>query len=470
MSSSGHAGISKQATGALARRVRGAVLVPGDDGYDEERVGYDRSVDHRPAVVVAATSAEDVVSAIAFARANGVAVAVQATGHGACVPADGAMLIATSRMAGVEVEPASATARVQAGARWERVIHDAAALGLAPLSGSAPFVGAVGYTVGGGLGVLARRYGYAADHVRALEVVTADGRLLHVTPDDHPDLFWGLRGGKDNLGIVTAMVVDLFPVTSLHGGGLFFAAEDAARAVDAYVAWTATVPDEMTSSIALARLPDVDAVPDPLRGRFVVHVRIAYCGAREAGDRLVAPLRAAARPILDTVAEIPYTASGTIHADPSEPVAAYSETGLLRELDHGAVEALLSAVGPEVDGPDVVELRHLGGALGRPPAIPNAIGHRDAAFTLLSISVADPARLDGLRAANRALFDAMRPWDHGGVFLNFLAGAHSAGEPVRNAYEPRDLDRLRALKAQYDPTNVFRLNHNIAPPTPGLSL
>jgi hypothetical protein len=177
----------------------------------------------------------------------------------------------------------------------------------------------------------------------------------------------------------------------------------------------------------------------------------------------VAPLRAAARPILDTVAEIPYTASGTIHNDPSEPVAAYGETGLLRELDGGAVDALLAAVGPDVDGPTVVELRQLGGALGRPAAIPNAVGHRDAAFTLFSVSVADPARLDAIRAANRALFDAMRPWDHGGVFMNFLAGAHSAGEPVRSAYEPGDFARLRALKSQYDPDNVFRLNHNIAP-------
>jgi FAD/FMN-containing dehydrogenase len=448
---------------ALAERVQGPVLVPGDDGYDAERLGYDRSIEHRPAVVVGAASADDVVAAVRFARAQDLAVAVQATGHGACVAADGAMLITTNRMAGVSVDSASATARVDAGVRWDRVIGEAAGFGLAPLSGSAPFVGAVGYTVGGGLGVLARRYGYAADHVRSLELVAADGSLLTVTPDDHADLFWGLRGGKDNFGIVTSMTVDLFPVASLYGGGLFFAADDSARVLDAYLGWTATVPEEMTSSVALARLPDVEAVPDPLRGRFVVHVRVAYCGPRAAGEGLVAPLRAAARPILDTVAEIPYTASGTIHNDPSEPVAAYGETGLLRELDGGAVDALLAAVGPDVDGPTVVELRQLGGALGRPAAIPNAVGHRDAAFTLFSVSVADPARLDAIRAANRALFDAMRPWDHGGVFMNFLAGAHSAGEPVRSAYEPGDFARLRALKSQYDPDNVFRLNHNIAP-------
>jgi FAD/FMN-containing dehydrogenase len=451
------------ATDALAENVHGPVLVPGDNGYDEERLGYDRSVEHRPAIVVGAASADDVVAAVRFARAHDLAVAVQATGHGACVAADDAMLITTNRMASVSVDPASATARVHAGVRWERVIHEAAAFGLAPLSGSAPFVGAVGYTVGGGLGVLARRYGYAADHVRSLELVAADGRVLRVTPNDHPDLFWGLRGGKDNFGIVTSMTVDLFPVARLYGGGLFFGAADAAPVLNAYLEWTTTVSDEMTSSIALARLPDVEAVPDPLRGRFVVHVRIAYCGPRDAGEPLVAPLRAAARPILDTVAEIPYTASGTIHNDPPEPLAAYGHTGLLREVDQRAVEALLAAAGPGVDGPDVVELRQLGGALARPPAIPNAVGHRDAAFTLLSVSVADPARLDAIRAGNRALFDAMRPWDHGGVFMNFLAGAHSAGEPVRNAYEPGDFKRLRALKSDYDPDNVFRLNHNIAP-------
>jgi FAD/FMN-containing dehydrogenase len=454
-------GVTTMTKEALAERMQGRVLVPGDDGYDDERTGYDLSVEHRPAIVVAAASAEDVAAGVRFARAHDLAIAVKATGHGGCVAADDAMLITTGRMAGTSVDPESATARVEAGVRWNSVIDEAAAFGLAPLSGSAPFVGAVGYTLGGGLGVLARRYGYAADHVRSLEVVVADGSVLLATPDEHPDLFWGLRGGKDNFGIVTSMTVDLFPVASLYGGGLFFAAADAARVLEAYVAWTSTVPEEMTSSLALLRLPDVDAVPDPLRGRFVVHVRIAHCGPQ--GDVLVAPLRAAAPPILDTVTEIPYTASGTIHNDPPDPVAAYAETALLRELDSGAVDALLATAGPDVDGPTVVELRHLGGALGRMPAIPNAVGHRDAAFTLFSVSVAEPARLDAIRAANRALFDALRPWDHGGVFINFLAGEHSAGEPVRNAYETADFDRLRALKSRYDPDNVFRLNHNIAP-------
>jgi FAD/FMN-containing dehydrogenase len=450
-------------THALARRLRGPVFVPAEDGYDDERLGYDRSVEHHPAIVVGAATASDVVTAVQFARAHGLAIAVQATGHGACVAADGAMLVTTRRMTGVAVDAGSATARLEAGVRWDRVIDAAAPFGLAPLSGSAPFVGAVGYTLGGGLGVLGRRYGYAADHVRSLEVVTADGRMLLVTPGDHPDLFWALRGGKDNFGVVTAMTVDLFPVATLYGGGLFFAADDALKATTAYIDWTTTVPDEMTSSLALARLPDLEALPAPLRGRFVVHVRIAYCAAHDEGERLLAPLRAAARPILDTVDQIPYAASGSIHNDPPEPVAAYGETALLRELDGRAVDALLVAAGPEVDGANVVELRQLGGALGRPPAIANAVGHRDAAFTLLSVSVADPVRLDTIRASNRALFDAMHPWDHGGVFMNFLAGAHSAGEPVRNAYEQADFVRLRELKSQYDPDNVFRLNHNIPP-------
>jgi FAD/FMN-containing dehydrogenase len=450
----------------IARGVRGPVLTAGDDGYDDERLGYDRSVEHRPAIIVGATGTEDVIAAVRIARERDLPICVQATGHGACLPANDAMLITTRRMTGVRVDREAATATIQAGVRWERVIVEAAAVGLAPLSGSAPFVGAVGYTLGGGLGVLARRYGYAADHVRSFDLVTADAQLLHVTLDDHADLFWGMRGGKDNFGVVTAMTVDLFPVVMLYGGGLFFGAEDAATIVNAYVAWTTTLPDEMTSSIALARLPDVDALPDPLRGRFVVHVRVAYCGPPDAGERLVAPLRAAAAPILDTVAEIPYTASGTIHNDPSEPVAAYGETTLLRALDERAVDALLAAAGPQADAPDVVELRHLGGALGRAPAIPNAIGHRDAVFTLFSVSVAAPARIDALRSANATLLDALRPWDHGGVFLNFLAGAHSAGEPVRNAYEPADYERLRTLKSTYDPENVFRLNHNVAPAGP----
>jgi FAD/FMN-containing dehydrogenase len=206
----------------LKSRVRGQVLLPDEEGYDSERAGWNLAVEHHPKVIVVAVSAEDVAAAVRFAASEGLPVAVQATGHGPSVSADGAVLISTRRMTELEINPASATARIGAGVKWETVIEEAAPHGLAPLVGSTPDVGAVGYLTGGGLPVLGRRYGFAADHVRVLELVTADGRLRLATANRHPELFWAVRGGKGNFGVVTAVETDLMPVPRLYGGGLLF--------------------------------------------------------------------------------------------------------------------------------------------------------------------------------------------------------------------------------------------------------
>jgi FAD/FMN-containing dehydrogenase len=213
--------------GELARRVLGPVREPGDHGYDAELAGFDLAVPQRPVVIVGATGPADMVAAVRHARAVGLAVGVQATGHGITVPADNALLITTRRAASVRVDPSDRTAWLEAGAVWSRVLHEAAPFGLAPLAGSAPAVGAVSYTLGGGIGVLGRRWGFSADHVRRLDAITADGVLRRVTADEHPDLFWALRGGGGNLGVVTGMQIELVELAELYGGGLFFPGEDA---------------------------------------------------------------------------------------------------------------------------------------------------------------------------------------------------------------------------------------------------
>ena len=432
----------------------GQVAVPGEQGYELDR--FNTTVDERPALVVTVRSAADVQAAVRYAAAQGLPVAVQATGHGVTVPADGAVLINTRELTGIEIDEANRTARVEAGVRSGALVAAAAEFGLAPLNGASAGVGTVGYTLGGGLGPLGRQYGFAVDLVRSMDIVTADGALVTASPESHPDLFWAARGGRGNFGVVTALVIDLVPVARLYGGGLFFPGEVAAEVLDAYRTWVTTVPDEMSSSVALLRLPPVEALPAALRGQFVVHVRIAYTGSASDGEVLVAPLRAVASPVIDAVREMPYSEVASIHDDPTEPGAYADRTALLRSLEPETVAALLAHAQPPVV---VVELRHLGGALGRVPERSSAVGHRDAAFTVF---VGGAATQESLSAFD-ALVGALSPWAASGPFVGFLSGADVGPEVVASAYEPGSYQRLREIKKVYDPRNLFRVNHNIPP-------
>ncbi|MQA79837.1 MAG: FAD-binding protein [Streptosporangiales bacterium] len=450
--------------GELVPRVRGDVFLPGDAGYDESRTGYNLAVDHRPVAVVRAGGVADVMATVAFATVHDLPVGVLNSGHGASAPADGGILVDPRRMRSVRVDPMAGVARIEAGARWDDVIHEAAVFGLAPLSGSSPGIGAVGYTLGGGLGLLGRAFGYAADHVRSIDVVTRHGMLRQVNAEQYADLFWALRGGKGNFGVVTSMEIGLFPVPRLYGGGLYFRGSAASDVLAAYRRWLRTVPDELGSSIALTRFPWGAGVPEELRGRFVVHVRIAYHGSAADGEALVRPLRRVAFPLLDTVADRPYTTSGEIHDDPPHPFALYETTACLSEFDEDAVDELLYAAGPDSSCPlRLVEVRHLGGALGRPPTVPNAVGNRDAAFLLYVAGVSGPDGAEAVRDCGQLVLDRMAPWTTGGVSPNFLGAADATPDRVRAAYAPEDYRRLRRVKRAYDPENLFRLTHNIPP-------
>ncbi|WP_317891379.1 FAD-binding oxidoreductase [Saccharopolyspora pogona] len=301
----------------LTDLVQGPVFLPGDADYDTERSGFQTFGQRRPKVVVAAVDADDVKAAIGFAAARDLPVAVLSTGHGVAAEVEGEVLITTGRMSDVRIDGERRTAWFAAGVRWGQVVEAAAEFGLAPLSGGAPHVGAVSYTLGGGLGHLSRSYGYTADHVRSIEVVTADGQLRRVTAESDPELFWALRGAGGNFGVVTGMEVDLMPVSHLYGGALYFDAHLIGDLLRAWQEWTRDVPDEMTSSVALVPFPDIPALPEPLRGRHVVHVRIAYAGDPAAGEELVEPLRAVGPRLIDSVREMPYREVGSICNDPS---------------------------------------------------------------------------------------------------------------------------------------------------------
>ncbi|MEU5438920.1 FAD-binding oxidoreductase [Streptomyces sp. NPDC020719] len=445
----------------LAAVVRGPVLLPGQPGHAEESAGFNTLLEHRPALVVGATGAADVAAAVRFAAARRLPVAVQATGHGAAMAADGAVLISTRRMTGLRVAPERGSAHVAAGVRWEQVIHEGAAFGLAPLNGSSPLVGAVSYTLGGGLAVMARTFGYAADHIRSIDVVTADGEIRVVDEEREPELFWGLCGGKGNFGVVTSLEIGLMPVSRLYGGCLSFDGALAPDVLRTWLEWTARVPREMTSSIALVRFPDDPALPVELRGRFVTQVRIAFTGPAPAGEQLVQRLRESGPRLLDTVREMPYTEIASVHGDPTVPYAYHERTAMLGPLDRAAADRLLAHAGPGSGCTlGLVELRHLGGALASPVRHANAVGNRDAAYCLFTVAPGGPRDMGA--GPDDLLVDAMAPWATGGRYLNFL-DASAGADHVRSAFTPDAYARLAALKERYDPANVFRVNHNIAP-------
>lgn len=433
------------------------VLRPGDDGYDAHRRGYNLAVDQHPAMIVVANGAGDVVAAVRHATAHGLRVAVQATGHGPTVPADGALLIDTRRMDEVVVDPVARIARFSAGVRSGALVAAAAEHGLAPLSGSAPGVGAVSYHLGGGVGLLSRELGYAVDHVRALEIVTADGRLRRVSAERDADLFWALRGaGKGRFGVVVAMEIGLHAVPRLYGGSLHLDAARTPEALHTWARWTSTTPEPMGSSVMMVRLPDRPAVPEHLRGRHVCHLRFAFTGPRAEGERWVAPFRALG-PFADTVREMSPRDVGTIHAEPTAPVAFHSRNTMLDRFDADAVDTLLAHAGPGAGAPYLAELRHLGGATDRPARVGSALARGTGRFCLYTGGPAGPAGAGPLRADLDRVHRAMEPWGSGRACVNFLAGPDVTAAQAGSGYRAADRARIEAVRREADPAGVFGL-------------
>src|SRR5919107_905138 len=362
--------------------LRGTAYAPGEEGYDEARMAWNLNAHQHPSLVVMAAGPVDVISAVRLARDEGLGVGVMATGHGVAYPCDGGILINTSRLRGVRVDPEARTARVEPGALWADVIPEAQVFELAGLVGSSSEVGVVGYTMGGGFGWLGRKYGFNADSVREADVVAAEGELLRVSAYEHPDLFWGLKGGGGDFGIVTSMEFALYPLTAVFGGNLFYSLEQTPEVLDLYSRWVETFPEEMTSAIAFMNFPPLPELPEPLRGESFVSVRGCYCGEPlEAGEELLRPWREFGEPQVDTFGVMPYQQMDMISMDPPDPLAFYSHVELLGELSPEAIDKLVALAGVESESPLIIlELRQLGGVLARPPADLSPIGRRDSRF------------------------------------------------------------------------------------------
>ena len=439
----------------LRRRLTGALALPGEDLHTRLATPWNVAVRTSPAAVVEARSAQDVVEAVRFAAVAGLPVGVQCTGHGIAADLDGALLVATGRLDECVVHP-DGWARVGAGVRWQTVLDQAAVHGLAPLCGSSPGVGVVGYTTGGGLGPMARTYGWASDRVRAFEVVTGDGVLRRATPDLHADLFWGLRGGKGALGIVTAMEFDLVPQPTVLGGALYFDGADAAAVLHGWAQWCPGLPEQATTSVAVLQLPPLPGVPPPLAGRLTVAVRFVWTGEVAEGERHLQALRALATPVIDAVGVLPSAAIGAVHADPVDPMPAVETADLLRSLPAEAVDALLAVAGPGSGSPQVVvEVRQLGGAVAREPQVPSALCHRDAAYVLNVIGVPVGPGAEAVVPHGQSVRTALAPWATGGLLPNFAAG--TGPERLARSYDPVTLARLAELAERYDPAHVLRV-------------
>jgi FAD binding domain/Berberine and berberine like len=448
----------------LRAQVTSPVWRPGDEGYDRAVSTWNAGVQLRPAAVLSARTAADVVAAVGWAALRKVPVGAHATGHGAVANADGALLINTSQLNTVAVDAQARTATVGAGKRMAALTAAVAPHGLATLQGSSGSVSVAGFVSGGGLAVLSRTYGLAADHVRSIDIVTADGTLHTVTADHQPDLFWALRGGKGNFGVITALSLSLVPLTSFYGGGIFFDGAHASAVLHAYQRWIASHTERTSSSVALLRLPPDPDIPDALRGRFVVHVRMAHIGDHDEGARLAADIRGAAPVLLDMTAKMPVTAMDAVHQDPPGPMPTYEQGCLLDELTPDTIEAILARTAAMPDSPLIlVEIRHLGGAIARRPDVPSAVPGRDAAFSLFTIAPDVPPLVQAGPAAVAGLFAAVRPWRSASALPNFLGRCTDPGL-VAAAWSAGDRARLLAIKRRWDPENLFRLGHALLAP------
>jgi len=445
-----------------APALEGKIVTPKNARFDEARRAWNLAIDQQPAAVVFPESAQDVAATVLFARERGQRIAAQGTGHnaGPLGSLEDTVLLKTERMRGVHIDANARIARVEAGALWLNVVDAAAQHGLAALAGSSPDVGVVGYTLGGGLSFLGRKYGLCANAVRAVELVTADGRLLRADRDNEPDLFWALRGGGGSFGVVTSIELQLLPIEHAYAGVLWYPIERGSEVLHAWRELTHSdlLPDELTTVGRFLRLPPIPEIPEELRGKSFVIIEAYHVGEQAQADELLAPLRALG-PINDTIGTVPMPALGRPHMDPDHPVPAFGDGLLVAELPAQAMDAFVEAAGPNAEYPLLtVELRQLGGALSRPHPAHGALSSIEAKYSLFAAGTTPAAEDEArVRAQVQAVHAALAPWTASHMYSNFADTRRDPGSFwTEHAY-----NRLRRIKAAVDPHDLIRSNHPI---------
>jgi FAD/FMN-containing dehydrogenase len=451
----------------LRARLRGELIQPGDREYERARAIHDAAFDRRPVLIVRCAGAADVSATIGFARARGLPLAVRGgghsvAGHSAC---DEGVVIDLSSMKGIVIDPVHRVARIEPGLTWGEVAEALQPHGLALTSGDTSSVGVGGLVLGGGIGWMARAYGLTIDRLRAVDLVTAEGHFLRASATEHAELFWGLRGGGGNFGVATAFEFDLHAGGMVFGGAVFYDASEAAKMADvlrAYARIATAAPDELTTIAFIMPAPPVPFIPPDRHGAPVVIIAVCYVGDPAEGARVVAPLRELGAPIADVIGPMPYPAMFALTAEAAVPGhQVHLRSLFLPELDEGALKTVVDQTHAVMSPGTIVQVRVLGGALGRVPMDATAFAHRDKHVWITAMhqgpADADPSEL---RGRTEQVWRALQPYS-AGAYANFLG---DEGESrIREAYPPATYARLAAIKARYDPTNLFRNNQNIKP-------
>ena len=445
----------------LQSRIHGRVLTEGDQAWDASRQTFNLTHDQRPAALVRVANADDVTETVRYAAQRGVRIAPQSTGHNAG-PIEGleeSLLVRTDALQGVEIDVAARRARVGSGVRWGAVADPASEAGLAPLSGSSRDVGITGYSLGGGIGWLGRKHGLQANALTAVELVTADGELRRIDHDNETDLFWAVRGGGGNFGVVTALEFELFEAPEIYAGALFFPYE---RASEILHAWhelvSAGLPDEITTVGRVVQIPRLPEIPEIIRGKSFAIVQAAYLGNEADGAELIRPLTDLG-PEMNTFGMVPPNALGYLAMDPDAPLPYAGSSRLVSDVSAAGIDALVETAGPGSGSTLAsVELRSLGGALGRRTPGHGARAKLDADYLMYAVGgVFSPEQYGEVRGQAEAVSSALAPWDSGTRYLNFEEGNVDG----RLFFEEDTWRALRALRTHWDPKGLFLANHEI---------
>jgi FAD/FMN-containing dehydrogenase len=434
--------------------LRGQVILPGEADYDDARKVWNGMIDRRPALIARCAGVADVIKAVHLARSQNLVLAVRGGGHnvtgaGTC---DGGLIIDLSPMKAVLVDRERRTARVESGATWKDFDHETQQYGLATTGGLVSSTGVAGFTLGGGIGWLVRKHGLACDNLLSAEVVTADGHLVRASAGENPDLYWGLRGGGGNFGVVTSFEFALHPVATVVGGLVAHPLPRAREVLQFYRHYIASSPDELTTLVVFATTPE---------GHQIIALAACYAGSLEQGAEALRPLKEFGPPVMDMMGPLPYTALQQAN-DPTAPAGMqnYWKAAFLQDLSDEAIDAIIEYATHATSPLSMIHVHQLGGAMNRVAADATAFGHRDSGFVVNIIGTwAEPVGNERHIDWARGLFAALQPYAHG-AYINFLGD--EGQERVRAAYGP-NYERLVALKNRYDPTNLFRLNQNIPP-------
>lgn len=451
--------ISPEQLQAFRAGFRGPVLTAEAPEFEETRKVWNAMIDRRPALIARCTGTRDVVAAIRFAREHSLLLSVRGGGHNIAGLAvcEGGLMIDMSLMRGVWVDPKGMLGRAQAGCTLADVDAETQVHGLAAVLGFVSATGVAGLTVGGGFGYLTRRFGWTCDTVRSMEVVTGEGEVLRAAADENAELFWALRGGSGNFGIVTSFEYELFPVgPEVLGGALAFRAEDARAVYEQYRKLTASAPRELTT-VAVARIaPPAPWLPKEVHGKPIIALFVCYSGAIADGEKLLAPLRAFGKPVADIITRRPYTQMQSL-LDATQPKGRryYWKSHYLAGIDPGLVDAALASFAKIPSPHSGIIFFQLDGALNELPADHSPAGNRDAKFVLNIASSWEKADADAENIAwTRELFEGSKQFSTGGAYLNFMT-EDEGHDRVRAAYGKSTLAKLSALKEKYDPRNLF---------------